>query len=74
MRWLDTAGFEVAHFSTADRADIRTLKPNSISDVNNADNPLRVIPVHTVGAVHADALHHIYPHQCVTTISFHKAT
>lgn len=68
------AGISIAHFAAAGRADIQTLRSSSISDVNDADDPLRVIPVHTVEALHSGALHHVFPHESVTVITLHKAS
>ncbi len=75
-RSLDTdipANIDILHFPTADHADIQTLRSNSISDVNDADNPLRVIPVHTSETVRAGALHHIFPQESVTVITLDRA-
>lgn len=75
-RSLDTdipANIEIAHFSAA-HADIQTLHSHSISDANNADNPLRVAPVQTQDALHSGALHHVFPHESVTVITLHKAS
>lgn len=74
-RSLDTdipANIDILRFQAAGRADIQTLRSNSISDVNDSDNPQRVIPVHTMEIVHAGALHHIFPHESVTVITLHK--
>jgi alpha-N-arabinofuranosidase len=76
-RSLDTdipANIDIAHFTAGDRAEIQTLRSDSISDVNDADNPLRVIPVHTAETLRSGALHHIFPHESVTVITFHKAS
>lgn len=75
-RSLDTdipANITIAHFSAGDRADIQTLRSNSISDVNDADSPLRIVPVHSVETVHSGALHHVFPHESVTVITLQKA-
>ena len=68
------ANIDIAHFAAADRAAIQTLRSNSVSDVNDADDPLRVIPVQTVETLHAGALHHVFPHESVTVITLHKAS
>jgi alpha-N-arabinofuranosidase len=76
-RSLDTdipANIDLAHFAAADQAGIQTLRSNSISDGNDADNPLRVIPVRTVETLQSGALHHVFPHESVTVITFHKAS
>jgi alpha-N-arabinofuranosidase len=68
------ANIDVAHFAATDHADIKTLRSNSISDVNDSDNPLRVAPIRTAAAVHSGALHHVFPHESVTVITLHKAS
>ena len=76
-RSLDTdipADIDIAHFTAADRAEIQTLRSDSISDVNDSDNPLRVIPVHTAETLRAGSLHHTFPHESVTVITIHKAS
>ncbi|HUY82121.1 MAG TPA: alpha-L-arabinofuranosidase C-terminal domain-containing protein [Acidobacteriaceae bacterium] len=67
------ANIDVAHFAT-DLADIQTLRSYSISDVNDSDDPLRVIPVHTQETLHSGALHHVFPHESVTVITLHKVS
>ncbi|HTW45905.1 MAG TPA: alpha-L-arabinofuranosidase C-terminal domain-containing protein [Acidobacteriaceae bacterium] len=68
------ANIDIAHFPATEHADIQTLRSNSISDVNDADNPDRVIPVHTVQSLHSGTLHHVFPHESVTVITLHKAS
>lgn len=75
-RSLDTdisANIALEHFVPADQAEIQTLRSNSIADVNDADNPKRVIPVQTMETVHSGALHHVFPHESITVITLHKA-
>jgi alpha-L-arabinofuranosidase len=68
------ANIDVAHFAAANHADIQTLHSYSISDVNDADDPLRIIPVRTQETLHSGTLHHVFPHESVTVITLHRAS
>jgi alpha-L-arabinofuranosidase len=67
-----SADIQVDRFGAMDTTDIQTLKSNSIADVNDEDDPDRVVPVRTEGNVQGGKLRHIFPHGSVTVITFHK--
>lgn len=66
------ANIQVDQFPAAAAAQIQTLRSASISDINDADVPNRVIPVHTEENIRAGQLRHIFPHESVTVITFRK--
>ena len=68
------ANIDIAHFAAADDAGVQTLRSDSISDVNDSDDPLRVIPVHTVETLRSGVLHHVFPHESITVITLQKAS
>lgn len=64
---------DISGFSAASTAEIQTLHANYISEGNDEDDPDRVVPVSTAEPVHGSSLHHVFPHESVTVITFKKS-
>jgi len=74
-RSLDTdipAIIHVAGFSSAQTAEIRTLRGNSIDDGNDEDNPENLVPVTTKDRLAQNQFKHLFPHESVTTVVLHR--
>jgi alpha-L-arabinofuranosidase len=63
-----TATIRIKGFSATQAAEIETLHASSISDVNDEDDPERVIPEKTEERPKQDGLRHVFPHESVTRI------
>jgi alpha-N-arabinofuranosidase len=59
-------------FASASKVEIQTLRGSSIDDANSEDDPEQVIPVRTEEQFKADGLQHVFPHESVTVLVFHK--
>jgi len=74
-RSLDTdipAAIHIAGFTAGSNAEIQTLRGDSIDDGNDEDNPERVIPAKMEERLGKDTLQHVFPHESVTVLVFHK--
>lgn len=66
------AEVRVDGFAAGNRAEVQTLRGESISDENDEDDPDHVIPARSDDAVTAEGLRHVFPHASVTVITIHK--
>lgn len=75
-RSVDTdipAAMHVTGFNAGDSSvAIQTLRGSSIGDENDEDDPERVIPVKTEEHAAKDTLKHVFPHESVTVLTFHR--
>jgi alpha-N-arabinofuranosidase len=74
-RSLDTdipAAIQLAGFTAGSDAQIQTLEGSSIDDTNNEDDPEHVIPMRTGAHLTTNSLRHVFPHESVTVLVFHR--
>ena len=74
-RSLDTdipAAIQLAGFTAGSDAQIQTLEGSSIDDTNNEDDPEHVIPMRTGAHLMTNSLRHVFPHESVTVLVFHR--
>lgn len=74
-RSLDTdipAAIQLAGFTAGSDAQIQTLEGSSIDDTNNEDDPEHVIPMRTEAHLTTNSLRHVFPHESVTVLVFHR--
>lgn len=74
-RSLDTdipANIRISGFTAAKEVTLQTLRGASIDDVNDEDDPERVIPVSSQEHRTDNALRHVFPHESVTSLVFHR--
>ena len=74
-RSLDTdipADLHVDGFAASARADVQTLRGDSIGAANDEDDPEQVVPERSQDALRGSALHHTFPRISVTVITLHK--
>jgi len=74
-RSLDTdipAAIQLAGFTAGSDAQIQTLEGSSIDDTNNEDDPEHVVPMRTEAHLTTNSLRHVFPHESVTVLVFHR--
>jgi alpha-L-arabinofuranosidase len=64
------ANINISGFSATNTAQIQTLHASYISEGNDEDEPDRVIPSDAAESLHGNTLHHVFPHESVTVITF----
>jgi alpha-N-arabinofuranosidase len=62
------ASIHVAGFASDGKAEVETLRGDSIADENSEDDPEHVVPVQTGDRVTGGAMEHVFPHESVTRI------
>lgn len=74
-RSLDTdipADISIDGFTAGQKAQVQTLRSDSIDDVNDDDDPDHVVPAQTEESARSGVLRHTFPHESVTVITFHQ--
>ena len=74
-RSLDTdipAAIQLAGFTAGSDAQFQTLEGSCIDDTNIEDDPEHVIPMRTGAHLTANSLRHVFPHESVTVLVFHR--
>ncbi len=66
------ANIQLAGFAAGSDAEVKTLRGSSIDDANDEDDPDHVIPVSTDAHMTTNELRHVFPHESVTVIVFHR--
>jgi alpha-L-arabinofuranosidase len=59
-------------FAFTSKVEIQTLRGSSIDDANSEDDPEQVIPVRAEEQFKTSGLQHVFPHESVTVLVFHK--
>ena len=68
-----SADIQLAGFAAGSDAEVKTLRGSSIDDANDEDDPEHVIPVSTDVHVTTNGLRHVFPHESVTVVVFHRS-
>lgn len=68
------SNIDISGFSAADTAQVQTLQAGYVSEGNDEDEPDRVIPTDSTEPIHGSTLHHVFPHESVTVITFKKSS
>lgn len=75
-RSLDTdipAEIRIEGFTADGRAEVETLRGDTIDDANDEDEPDRVVPVRTDEGFRDGALRHVFPHESVAVLTLSKS-
>ncbi len=67
------ATIQLAGFTAGTDAVVQTLHGSSVDDANDDDDPEHVIPSQTEARLTKGGLQHVFPHESVTVLVFHRS-